>query len=357
MNVALGGTLVQHVDDHMQLEQYNLDAHTVTIDADSRLAGIVGTTTLGVNTLHHQVLDTLASGVHAVGPQRGRSRGGDRVRRRAGRPRACSGIPSCCGTGPSTSRCSVSSSPAPDVARVLVPLPDRDFDVTEVAVPWAMLTEAGHEVVVRDRGRRDAGGRSRLLDRRDLRTARGRARAEALLRAARRHPGIPPPPRAGAQVVPADFDALLLPGGHAPGMRQSSAAPTLRGTVLACWTSGRPVAAICHGVLVLARTIDPTTGHSVLHESRTTCLPKYMERSAYYATAWQPRPLLPHVPRVRGGRGARRAYGTLTRSSRAAPARSVPAAPRRTTPPRSSWRTAATCRRAGRATPTRSHAP
>jgi putative glutamine amidotransferase len=66
MNVALGGTLVQHVDDHMQLEQYNLDAHTVTIDADSRLAGIVGTTTLGVNTLHHQVLDTLAAGVHAV---------------------------------------------------------------------------------------------------------------------------------------------------------------------------------------------------------------------------------------------------------------------------------------------------
>jgi putative glutamine amidotransferase len=67
MNVALGGTLVQHVDDHMRLEQYNLDAHTVTIDADSRLAGIVGTTTLGVNTLHHQVLDALAPGVRPVG--------------------------------------------------------------------------------------------------------------------------------------------------------------------------------------------------------------------------------------------------------------------------------------------------
>jgi putative intracellular protease/amidase len=31
--------------------------------------------------------------------------------------------------------------------RVLVPLPDRDFDVTEVAVPWQVLTAAGHEVV------------------------------------------------------------------------------------------------------------------------------------------------------------------------------------------------------------------
>lgn len=30
---------------------------------------------------------------------------------------------------------------------VLVPLPDRDFDVTEVAVPWKILTMAGHHVV------------------------------------------------------------------------------------------------------------------------------------------------------------------------------------------------------------------
>ena len=33
--------------------------------------------------------------------------------------------------------------------RVLIPLPDHDFDVTEVAVPWRLLTEAGHEVASR----------------------------------------------------------------------------------------------------------------------------------------------------------------------------------------------------------------
>jgi putative glutamine amidotransferase len=66
LNVALGGTLAQHVDDHMQLERYNLDAHEVTIEPGSRLAGIVGTTTLGVNTLHHQVVDTLGAGVRVV---------------------------------------------------------------------------------------------------------------------------------------------------------------------------------------------------------------------------------------------------------------------------------------------------
>ena len=52
------------------------------------------------------------------------------------------------------------------------------------------------------------------------------------------------------------------------------------------WATGRPVGAICHGVLVLARTLDPATGRSVLHDRRTTCLPKYMERAAYWLTGW-----------------------------------------------------------------------
>lgn len=66
LNVALGGTLDQHVDDHMRLDQYNLDAHTVSIDPGSRLAKIVGTETLGVNTLHHQVIAELGTGLVAV---------------------------------------------------------------------------------------------------------------------------------------------------------------------------------------------------------------------------------------------------------------------------------------------------
>ena len=66
LNVALGGTLDQHVDEHMQLERYNVDAHVVTIEPTSRLAAVVGTTTLGVNTLHHQVIGTLGAGIRVV---------------------------------------------------------------------------------------------------------------------------------------------------------------------------------------------------------------------------------------------------------------------------------------------------
>jgi putative intracellular protease/amidase len=49
----------------------------------------------------------------------------------------------------------------------------------------------------------------------------------------------------------------------------------------------RPVAAICHGVLVLARSQDPATGRSVLYERQTTCLARYQERSAYLLTFWK----------------------------------------------------------------------
>ena len=70
-------------------------------------------------------------------------------------------------------------------------------------------------------------------------------------------------------------------------MRQYLGSPVLRDRVAGFWQLGRPVGAICHGVLVLARTRDAATGRSVLAGCRTTCLPKYMERSAYLATGWR----------------------------------------------------------------------
>jgi putative intracellular protease/amidase len=70
-------------------------------------------------------------------------------------------------------------------------------------------------------------------------------------------------------------------------MRQYLDSKPLQAKVAAFWRLGRPVGAICHGVLVLARTVDPATGRSVLAPVRTTCLPRYMERSAYLLTFWK----------------------------------------------------------------------
>jgi putative intracellular protease/amidase len=70
-------------------------------------------------------------------------------------------------------------------------------------------------------------------------------------------------------------------------MRQYLGSAVLRDQVAGFWALGRPVGAICHGVLVLARTSDPATGRSILASRQTTCLPKYMERLAYLSTAWR----------------------------------------------------------------------
>jgi putative intracellular protease/amidase len=173
------------------------------------------------------------------------------------------------------------------LAKVLIPLPDRDFDVTEVAVPWHVLANAGHEVVfATERGGDRPHADPRLLT--GVLFGRLGAAPEARDDYAKmtRDSAFNSPVSWG-DIDVAAYDALLLPGGHAPGMRQYLGSAELQTRVADFWKLQRPVAAICHGVLVLARSIDPDTGRSVLSAERTTCLPKYMERSAYLLTAWR----------------------------------------------------------------------
>ena len=63
-------------------------------------------------------------------------------------------------------------------------------------------------------------------------------------------------------------------------MKQYLGSEELRAFIREFWKTGKPVAAICHGVLPLARA-------DVLSGKKTTCLPKYMERTAWMITAWK----------------------------------------------------------------------
>jgi putative intracellular protease/amidase len=172
------------------------------------------------------------------------------------------------------------------MARIFVPLPDRDFDVTEVAVPWKLWVEAGHDVVFGTESGAVAAADPLLLTgvlfgQLGAEPEPKRFYEEMIASASYRAP------RTWADLDPAAFDALHLPGGHAKGMRQYLGSPALGARVVAFVRSGKPFGAICHGPIVLARAIDPATGKSVLHGRRTSCLPKYMERSAYWLTAWK----------------------------------------------------------------------
>jgi putative intracellular protease/amidase len=82
------------------------------------------------------------------------------------------------------------------------------------------------------------------------------------------------------------FDALHLPGGHAPGMRPYLESEILQAKVVEFFAHDKLVSAICHGPIVLARAKDPVTGRSLLHGRRSTALTKMLERSGWLLTMW-----------------------------------------------------------------------
>src|SRR5262245_28966320 len=104
--------------------------------------------------------------------------------------------------------------------RVVMPLPERDFDVTEVAVPWRMLTRAGHEVIFAT----ERAGASLAADPKLLTgVIFGQLGAEPepveFYRQLTQAPQFRSP-IAWADLKPGHYDAMILAGGHAPGMRQ-----------------------------------------------------------------------------------------------------------------------------------------
>jgi len=181
-------------------------------------------------------------------------------------------------------------------ARVLVPLPRRDFDPSEAAIPWQILRARGHELVFATPDGKAAAADDIMLTGRGLDPwgflpGLDRVVAAGLLlranHAARsayaemiRDPAFTRP-LAWSDIAAGEFDALLLPGGHrARGMREYLESPMLQRLTVEMFGAMKPVGAICHGVLVAARAIDPATGRSVLHGRRTTGLTWALEGAA-----------------------------------------------------------------------------
>jgi putative glutamine amidotransferase len=66
INVARGGTLHQHLDDHRQTQPATEPAHAVAVAPGSLLAALTGGGRLDVNSFHHQAADRLGRGLRAV---------------------------------------------------------------------------------------------------------------------------------------------------------------------------------------------------------------------------------------------------------------------------------------------------
>jgi putative intracellular protease/amidase len=183
------------------------------------------------------------------------------------------------------------------VGTVLIPLPALDFDPTEVAVSWEVLRGLGHTVRFATPDGSPAQPDDLMATGRGLdfwgfvpgldhvvgvgRVLRADTRARSALAGLVRAPEFARP-SAWEAIDVAAVDGLVLPGGHrARGMRPYLESTLLQAKVAEAFDRRLPVGAICHGVLLAARSTDPGTGRSVLHGHRTTALTWALERKAW----------------------------------------------------------------------------
>jgi len=161
-------------------------------------------------------------------------------------------------------------------------------------VPWRVLTEAGHACIFATPDGAPAQADRRMLKGIGLGLLGPMLRAQA--NAVADHDRMA---QSAAYREPiswlaiADglaarrFDAVLLPGGHAPGMREYLESPLLQSAVSAFFERDLPVAAICHGTVLAARSRvsqGNDIGRSVLYGRRTTGLTRQLEMLAWRLT-------------------------------------------------------------------------
>lgn len=172
------------------------------------------------------------------------------------------------------------------MATVLIPLPDHDFDPTETGVPWCTLRQRGHRILFATPNGKIAHADPRMVTGEGLgifaplmkADRNGRSAYEQMCQCEEfRHPV------AYHELGPERLDGIILPGGHARGMRQYLESSRLQSIAASFFARNQPVGAICHGVLLAARS-RRHDGHSVLFGKRTTALTKLMELTAWAIT-------------------------------------------------------------------------
>jgi putative intracellular protease/amidase len=185
---------------------------------------------------------------------------------------------------------------------VLIVLPKRDFDPSEVAVTWKVLKNAGNSLIFATADGLPAAADPLMLSGEELDLwgripvlrkakvlglalrANGDARrAYALMQ---NSPSFRSPVAYSTLRID-QYDGLVLPGGHwARGMRQYLEDPPLQRFVADFFEADKPVAAICHGVVLAARSLSARTGKSVLYGRKTTALTWRLEKAAWITTKY-----------------------------------------------------------------------
>ena len=180
---------------------------------------------------------------------------------------------------------------------VLIPIPDRDFDPTEVAVSWQVLRANGHRVVFATESGTPGVADDIMVTGRGLDFWSVLPLLNTITVVGRCCAPTKTPAALTGTCWPRRNTSTRLVGRKPPSTAstgcccRAAIAPAecaLTSTATCCIASsltpslvGRSSGAICHGVLLAARSVDPATGHSVLYGHRTTAQTWTLERTAW----------------------------------------------------------------------------
>lgn len=186
--------------------------------------------------------------------------------------------------------------------RIIIPIAGRDFDPSEVAIMWKILSEQDHRIVFSTPDGKPGHPDPIMLSGEGLDPwgflpglkkirllglmLRANKNARRAFEALSQSPAfLNPIPYSALRAE--DYDGLYLPGGHAKGVCEYLENKQLQNLVVEFFEANantKAIAAICHGVLIAARAVSHKTGKSVLFGRKTTALTWKMEKTAWYLT-------------------------------------------------------------------------
>jgi len=170
--------------------------------------------------------------------------------------------------------------------KILIPLPNKDFDLTEVTIPWWLFKNKGYDVVFATGNGKKGEVDPKLITGVIFGQLKAKPEAIKIFRELEKaHEFLNP--ILYSEIEVSEYDLLHLPGGHAKGMRQYLESKVLQQKVLEFYEANKIIGSICHGCIVMTRTMDPKTEKSIIYNKNVTGLIKRLEKLAFYITSWK----------------------------------------------------------------------
>ncbi|KAF2103994.1 class I glutamine amidotransferase-like protein [Rhizodiscina lignyota] len=173
--------------------------------------------------------------------------------------------------------------------RVIFLMADYGHDPTETAIPWKAFHDAGFNTSFATEHGKPANADEKMLSGITGTLLGATKAAKAAYQELIKTPDFQNPLSWAAEDFTLDdYDLVFLPGGHEKGVRQIIDSAKVHKLLESYFPktkkpSNKSVAAICHGVQVLA-TASREDGKSVIHEAETTALLHNMEQGIFHAT-------------------------------------------------------------------------